>query len=192
MSTQAAMTQYAMSDEEILKYVPLAKKLSRNYFFGSKEEPEEIAILSLVRAARAFDPKRNVPFGVFAKVVISRDLSAAIAQNYVNDRVVSIEMYVSPDFENNGGRDSGIPKKIQRALSSGEWWETIDEKSDGVDSFQVFLDSLTDEEYTLVELKFHHTNLETILEIMQFSQPTLSRRMKCIRQKFHSAFHPNR
>jgi len=61
-------------------YIPLARGLASEFFLpgAERDDIEQEALLALVLAARAFDPKRGVSFRSFAKVVIRRRLQTAV------------------------------------------------------------------------------------------------------------------
>jgi RNA polymerase sigma factor (sigma-70 family) len=83
----------AEQQELAVKYVPMAKSLSKPLKFNwpiDGEEFDSAALLALVEAAQSFDPSRNVKFATFARYRIwgaLRDVQRAlITAGFRNDR----------------------------------------------------------------------------------------------------------
>jgi RNA polymerase sigma factor (sigma-70 family) len=68
------------TEELILRYGGLVRKLSRRYFLvgGETEDLIQEGMIGLFKAIRDFDPEKGVPFAGFAKLCVERQIYTAI------------------------------------------------------------------------------------------------------------------
>jgi len=64
-------------DAIVIKYAPLVKRLAAHFArdFSQREDLEQVGYVGLIKAVERFDPRHGVPFGAYARTIVSGEIS---------------------------------------------------------------------------------------------------------------------